>query len=93
MSVSHAARVRGAERRLVDEPDSAVAAWHVKMPGGAVLLTLNVAQLGCPGALEWAESWFRLDALARGRPYGVLHVDDVVRFGPYLVGHRHEVAG
>jgi hypothetical protein len=93
MSVSHAARVRGTERRFVDDPDSAVAAWHLGMPDGSVLLTINLAMSAMPGAREYTESWFRLQALARGRPFAIMPVAELVLFGPLVVGHQHAAVG
>lgn len=93
MSVPHATRVGETERRTIDDPDSAVAAWHLTMPDGTVLLTINAAILGAPGTEHYIDSWYRLDARVRGRRFGVLPVarlwqNDAVRFAT----HRHAEA-
>ena len=78
------------ERHRVQRPASTIAAWFLTLPCGELHLTLNEALLQQPGAPEWAEAWFRLNALARGRPFGVLHVDDLEPFAPFVVGHQHD---
>lgn len=75
------------ERRMVHDPDSAVAAWLLMLPDGTVILTINRVAFAEIGAAEAIESWRRLVS-ARGRSFSVLPLVDVIETGYYLHGHQ-----
>ena len=81
------ARTKGADRRIVDDPCSRVAAWVLAAPGQRPLLVVNGLVAEMPGGHEYVEAWCRL-TLGRGRHFGVLLLAQVAAAAHYLVGHQ-----
>jgi hypothetical protein len=77
------------ERRFIDVPCATVAAWFLPLATGGLLYAVNRAVCLMPGAERYAESWFRLNAIARARPCGVLLVSELAERAYLLVDHTH----
>lgn len=84
---------RSSHCRVVDDPDSAVAAWAMVAPDGTPFLEINAALLEMPGAEHYAEAWYRLNILTRGRAFAVLTMEEVAERAHLLAGHQHIAAG
>lgn len=81
--------VRSATTRLmVNEPDSPVAAWLLRLPGGYLFVT-NAAAVQAPGDQHYAEAWYRLNGVIRGRACCVLLVAEMASMADHLAGFSH----
>lgn len=82
--------VRGfIERRAISTQTPTVAAWFLGMTDGRVLFVVNTMGGDTPGWAHYVESWFRLNALVRIRPFGVLLAAEVAQGAPVLDTHTH----
>ena len=70
-------------------PSPVVAAWFLGMSDGRVLFAVNSTAADIPGVSHYVETWFRLNALVRVRPFGVLLTAEAVQNGHAAANYAH----
>lgn len=80
-----------AERWTTCNALSPVAAWFLRRSDGRLRLSVNQAHCETHGACHYAESWFRLNAIVRGRAFGVLLATEILETAALMADLSHTV--